>query len=57
MRHCKKCISYICIHIYYKSDKVQLEGCICEVNSGYTTKMAEYADSHSDVTKLCESGY
>jgi len=36
------------------SEKVQLEGCVCEVNFGYNARVEEYADSHSDVTKLCE---
>ncbi len=36
------------------SEKVQLKGCICEVNFGYNARMEEYADLSSDITKLAE---
>ena len=36
------------------SEKVQLNGCVCEVNFGYNARMEEYANSSSDITKLYE---
>ena len=36
------------------SEKIQLKGCIYEVNFGYNGRMTEYANLSSDITKLCE---
>ena len=36
------------------SGKVQLKGCIYELNFGYNAKMEVYAKSSSDITKLSE---
>lgn len=37
-------------------EKIQLKGCICEVNFGYNAKMEVYANSSSDITKLSKIG-
>ena len=37
-------------------EKVQLKGCIYEVNFGYNAKMEVYTNSSSDMTKLYEIG-
>jgi predicted metal-binding protein len=56
-RHCKKCPSYLCIRTYYKiqvvkmSDKVQLDGCICEANFRYNARMEEHANLSSDIQR------
>ena len=34
------------------SEKVQLKGCICELNFGYNAKTVVYTNSSSDITKL-----
>jgi len=36
------------------SEKVQLKGCICEVNFGYNSKMEGYTTLMSDILKLYE---
>ena len=35
-------------------EKVQLKGCIYEVNFGYNAKMEVYADSSLDISELSE---
>ena len=34
------------------SEKVQLKGCICEVNFEYNARVEEYANLSSDISKL-----
>ncbi len=36
------------------SEKVQLKGCISELNFGYNAKTVVYTNSSSDITKLGE---
>ena len=38
------------------SEKVQLKGCIYEVNFGYNARMEGYTNSSSNITKLSEIG-
>ena len=34
------------------SEKVQLKGCICEVNFGYNARMEEYTNLSSDIPEI-----
>lgn len=39
------------------SEKVQLKGCISELNFGYNAKTVVYTNSSSDITKLSAIAY
>jgi long-subunit acyl-CoA synthetase (AMP-forming) len=59
MRHCKKNAQVICasasitrIRLQKMSEKVQLNGCVCEVNFGYNARMEGYVNLSLDISMM-----